>query len=169
MTVTSEPTSIDALTGQLGLVHYVLKTNVEGLTHEESLAQPTPGGNCLNWVVGHLMTGRNGALQLLGMAPLWDDATAETYKRGSPPLTDPAKALPFEKIMADFDASQTMLLDGLRRLPPERLGDKAPFSPTNNPDETVGSLLAGIVFHDAYHTGQTGLLRRLVGKQGAVA
>ena len=50
----------------------------------------------------------------------------------------------------------------------EALAAEAPFSPTDNPDETIGSLLAGLSFHEAYHAGQIGLLRRIVGKQGAL-
>ena len=33
----------------------ILNRQTEGLTHQESLLQPQPGGNCLNWVVGHLV------------------------------------------------------------------------------------------------------------------
>ena len=50
----------------------------------------------------------------------------------------------------------------------EQLAGEAPFSPTGNPNETVGSLLASIAFHEAYHLGQTGLSRRLLGKTGAL-
>jgi uncharacterized damage-inducible protein DinB len=34
--------------------------------------------------------------------------------------------------------------------------------------ETVRSLLGTILFHQAYHSGQTGLLRRIAGKPGAI-
>ena len=34
--------------------------------------------------------------------------------------------------------------------------------------EAVGSLLAGLLFHEAYHVGQTGVLRRLIGMDGAL-
>lgn len=170
MSVASQPNAetVAALTGQLASVYYVVKANIEGMTHEDSLVQPTPGGNCLNWVMGHLMTARNGVLPLLGREPLWDDRTVETYKRGSQPLTDPSTALSFDKIMADFDKSQEMITQGLREITSERMAEKAPYSPTNNPNETVGSLLAGLAFHDAYHAGQTGILRRIAGKDGAI-
>jgi hypothetical protein len=32
----------------------------------------------------------------------------------------------------------------------------------------VRSLLATVAFHQAYHAGQTGTLRRVVGKSGAI-
>jgi len=58
---------------------------------------------------------------------------------------------------------------GLANLTPERLDEKAPVSPTNNPNETVRSLLAIVGFHQAYHAGQLGVLRRIAGKPGAIA
>ncbi len=56
----------------------------------------------------------------------------------------------------------------LASLSDENLAAAAPFSPRNDPDETVGSLLTLIAFHQAYHTGQTGLLRRVAGHDGAI-
>jgi hypothetical protein len=57
---------------------------------------------------------------------------------------------------------------GLAGLPPESMDRPAPFSPTGNPKETVGSLLAAFAFHEAYHVGQTGILRRVIGREGVV-
>ncbi|MBU1676531.1 DinB family protein, partial [bacterium] len=50
----------------------------------------------------------------------------------------------------------------------DRLDEPAPFSPGNDETETVGSLLAGLAFHESYHCGQLGLLRRLLGKDGVI-
>jgi uncharacterized damage-inducible protein DinB len=58
---------------------------------------------------------------------------------------------------------------GLADLTSEALDAPAPASPNNDPDETVRSLLALVSFHQAYHAGQTGLLRRIAGKDGAIA
>jgi uncharacterized damage-inducible protein DinB len=57
---------------------------------------------------------------------------------------------------------------GLSTLTAEAMGQPAPFSPSGNPDETVGSLVATVIFHQAYHSGQTGVLRRVSGKKGAI-
>jgi hypothetical protein len=48
------------------------------------------------------------------------------------------------------------------------MSEPAPYSPGDNPDETLGSLLYLIAFHQAYHVGQLGLCRRLAGKSGGV-
>ncbi|HEX2621431.1 MAG TPA: hypothetical protein VHL11_14835, partial [Phototrophicaceae bacterium] len=62
----------------------VLKRQVDGLTHEDSLLQLPFRGNCLNWILGHLITSRNDILELLGEPRFWDEATSAFYDRGSP-------------------------------------------------------------------------------------
>lgn len=57
---------------------------------------------------------------------------------------------------------------GLASREPETLGNPAPFSPGDNRDETIGTLLMAIAWHQAYHVGHTGLLRRLAGSDGAI-
>lgn len=155
----------ETLAMQIALTHMVANANLGGVSQEESLAQPQPAGNCLNWIMGHIVSARSNALALVGKQPIWDEERAAPYQRHGPPLTDADKALPFETIMADFNSIQEPFLEGLSEISEEALAQKAPFSPTNNPDETIGSLLAGLVFHEAYHVGQTGLGRRLCGKE----
>jgi hypothetical protein len=70
--------------------------------------------------------------------------------------------------MADFSATRKILMTGLVALTAEKLEAPAPFSPSNDQEETIGSLLAGLLFHESYHIGQLGLLRRLVGKDGII-
>jgi uncharacterized damage-inducible protein DinB len=53
-------------------------------------------------------------------------------------------------------------------LPAQRLEERVAQSPTGNPNESLGSLLATVMFHQAYHAGQLGILRRIVGKPGAI-
>ncbi len=160
--------STSTLIIQTGYNHYVLKKNLEGLSHEDSLIQPAPGGNCLNWVLGHIVASRGRTLTAVGEEPIWGPREAASYERSSDPITNAGQALPLERILADLDASQEKILAGLQKLTDEDLAAKSSFSPSNNEKETIGSLLAGLLFHEAYHAGQTGLLRRLIGKDGAL-
>jgi uncharacterized damage-inducible protein DinB len=148
--------------------HYVIKKNVEGLTHEDSLKQPQPGGNCLNWVLGHIVATRRGVLELLGKENALPGEELDRYKRHSAPVVDPQDALPIEEILDALDRSQEAVLSGLEELEQETLNRPVPKSPFGRDDETVGSLLAGLAFHEAYHVGQTGILRRLAGYPGAI-
>ena len=35
--------------------HEIMRQQTADLDHTDSLLQPQPGGNCLNWVMGHLV------------------------------------------------------------------------------------------------------------------
>jgi uncharacterized damage-inducible protein DinB len=65
---------------------------------------------------------------------------------------------------AAWDADRALLLDGhtrlteaIRTVPPARLGER----PAGAKKWTYGELITGIAQHDAYHTGQIQLLKRL--------
>jgi uncharacterized damage-inducible protein DinB len=157
--------STDALNMLFGINYEVLKKNLDGVTHEESLIQPERGGNCLNWVLGHIVATRDYAIQLLNQAPIWDQEISSVYQRGSDPLRDGANAQLFAKIIADLDRSQERLVAGLSTVSEPELSAPAP---DKSAAETVGETLFVLQFHEAYHAGQTGLLRRLAGHEGAI-
>ena len=71
---TATPTSLlDAVTMQLGMLHWVVRKNVDGLTHEESLVRPPAGGNPANWILGHIIVTRDRILEHLGEQPVLGD------------------------------------------------------------------------------------------------
>jgi hypothetical protein len=145
-----------------GYNHYAIGVNARDLSHEESLLGPQPGGNCANWVLGHIVASRGGVLSLLGEQPVWNDAESERYKRGSAPIVGTEDGpRPFPEILEAFDRSQERVLAGLSRVSNEQLGSAAT-------EGSMASRLAGLQFHEAYHAGQLGLLRRIAGKEGAI-
>jgi hypothetical protein len=147
---------------QYRYTHFVLKKNLANTTHEESLSRPEPGGNCLNWVLGHILLNRNDAHRLLGLEPVWTEAEGSPYQRGASGL-DPAGpgVRELETMIADLDRSQEQIQAALVTATDERLLQQ-------EGDGTVGDLLYGLTFHEAYHAGQTGILRRLAGKEGTL-
>ena len=150
------------------LTDLTLHANLEGVTQAESLAHPGPAGNCLNWVVGHMTCIQNKVLPLVGQAPVVDAASLDRYDRGSAPMVDPAEARDVHELLGIWDQAAARWDAGLAALPVDALGQPAPFSPSGDPDETVGSLLATLLFHQGYHAGQTGVLRRVAGHEGAI-
>ncbi|MGH7682224.1 MAG: DinB family protein [Candidatus Eiseniibacteriota bacterium] len=153
--------SVDALKKLYGVNHRALGMNVNGLDHEDSLIQPTGGGNCLNWVAGHIVANRTFILQMLGEEPVWSEPQMEPYKRGSKAIQDGSRAVPFASILADFEKCQDRVQAGLGRLNDEDLARK-------QGEQTLGDALHFLQFHEAYHIGQIGLLRRMAGKEGAI-
>src|SRR6266511_5520838 len=97
------PSELQSLQHQARMEHQVVRRNVEGLTHEESLLQPQPGGNCLNWIVGHLVWVYAGMLPMLQQEPVLEQGRLSRYARGGPPLRNPAEARDFGELMAAWD------------------------------------------------------------------
>jgi len=155
----------DALKKLFGISHQVLKKNLNDVTHEESLLQPEADGNCLNWVVGHILSTRNSALQMLNQPPFWNQEEAALYKRGSEPIIDGSRALNFKKMTTDLDRSQELLMACLSEISETQLNRPCPDPSIG---ETIEEALFIMQFHETYHTGQTGLLRRLVGREGVI-
>ncbi len=153
---------------QARIAHSVVKTNLNGLTHEDSLIQPRANGNCLNWVLGHLVCIYDKLLPLLQQRPALGMEALKRYDRGTPPLRDSSEALELPELIAAWDLAAGRIDAGLTNLKPEVLDTPVPRSPTNNPNETLRSLLSTTFFHQAYHAGQTGILRRIAGKEGAI-
>jgi len=143
--------------------HQALHTNLKGLTDADALVQPKPDGNCLAWVVGHIVASRDGALTLVGADSFLDPETRKRYARGSAPVREAGDGKPLTALLADLDRSQERLTTWLT---------SAPDSVWTSPLEGWGTVAKGLLFlhfHEAYHVGQTGILRRLAGKKGAIA
>jgi len=146
----------------------VARANVEGFSHEDSLRQP-PAGNCLNWLLGHIVATRQHALALLGVPTVWSKEETARYARGGKPvLGEGPGVLPFERILADHERTQELLRAAWKDLDADRLS--APMPADRNPFhlDTVGDMMATFTFHESYHAGQCGVLRRVLGKDGAI-
>ena len=141
--------------------HGALHQNVEGLSHEDSLARPETG-NCLNWVMAHIVSSRNSIHKAMGIDPIWPEDVAKRYGRGSAPVMSASEARPFHEIVRDLDRSQERIL--------ARFGEmsEADLEQPGMMRMNVGETLSFLQFHEAYHIGQTGLLRRIAGKEGAI-
>jgi hypothetical protein len=138
--------------------HRVITRLTDGLTHADSLLVPPSGGNCLNWVLGHIAVSRDRMLALVGAAPLWDASTAAPYVTGSEPLTaESAGVLPLERLLADLAASSEALITALRGKSPDDMLAEVDGAP-------VGQVVLGLFWHETYHIGQLEQLRRLAGK-----
>lgn len=150
------------------IIHTVVRICAGDFTQDESLRQPEPQGNCLNWVLGHLLRVYDKVLPALGQAPVMGLERLKRYDRGSAPLCEPDEAVDLKALLTAWDEAVKRLDAGLAKLTAERLDEPAPFSPTNYSKETMRSLLTTIFFHQSYHAGQAGMLRRMAGKPGAI-
>lgn len=161
-------TLIQTMSIQYKYTGFVFAGNLEGLSEEDGLKQPPTGGNCLNWVAGHIVRSRGMTLQVLGQECPFSNDKYERYARGSEAVTGAEGTVPLSEMLADFVATAAGLKAGLAGLNSEILAQKAPFSPGNDENETIWSLIAVLVFHESYHCGQLGVLRRMSGAEGVI-
>jgi hypothetical protein len=142
----------------------VVKQQTDGLSHEDSLLQLPFRGNCLNWVLGHLIISRDSILKVLEETEVWSEEIAAPYLREADPITAENNNLaqPLENILTAFDLSHQRLMAAFERITPEDLA--APKSERSS----IGKWIAFLQFHESYHVGQTELLRQLAGKNDKV-
>jgi uncharacterized damage-inducible protein DinB len=161
------PTFTDTIAAQYRFCKLVVKTNLEGVADAESRVHPQPGGNPLNWILGHILVVRQALLvKAGGNAPLLSVESGKAYGRGSKPGDDLPESLP--NLLTLYDRSQEQMEAMLARLGEEQLAGPAPFHPVG-PEASLATLLQKSVCHEAYHAGQLGSGRRLIGKSGAIA
>ena len=157
-----------ALLTQLGYTYYATRENLQGLGHEECLITAEKGGNCINWVLGHMVNTRNVMLARIGAEPVMGEAGRELYGRGSKPLGPGSDCPTLETLLELLEASQKTLMEGLEALDEAALAKEVPELFDDTKTETCANQLATLIFHEAYHAGQIGSIRRVLGKEGVI-
>jgi len=143
---------------------YVIQRQTEGLSHEDSVVQLPFRGNCMNWVLGHIVSSRDDMLAILGGEPVLTAVEKNLYETGSQPITNAGDALPLEHLLADLAESgeQVQVL----------LADASPDSLLQIFNEERGSTrldaLLGLIWHETYHAGQFEYLRQAAGTDDKV-
>ncbi len=128
----------------------VFKINFEGITQEESLREIN-NCNSVNWILGHMVYIRNTILGILGLPPLAEEKMKGTYGRGviKPDMT---KAVMLDTLKKMYEDSQPYIMQALEKVK----------------DEAMLEQLTFMGFHEAYHLGQIGMWRKMLGKEGAI-
>ncbi len=150
----------DLLATHFGRSARLLLTNLDGIDDAQSLWQPTPDVNSINWLAGHLISTRCGIARQLGLTPVWDDATREVYKFGSDRLSgEGVGVLSVARLSTDFNAAHESIDAALRGLAAGFLSEVS-ISPRF---ATRAEHLLYLQFHEAHHAGQVMTLREQLG------
>jgi uncharacterized damage-inducible protein DinB len=155
---------VDTLKNNYG----VLMRQVNGLTHNESLLQFPFRGNCLNWVMGHIVHSRHQMLSLVDETPLWTPEQLARYKRDSEPVLGEAPdVIRFEKMLDDLKTTQEKLVARIKSYSAEEL--QAPGTEViKGLSGCLADQLSFFIWHETYHVGQTDSLRQLAGRNDKV-
>lgn len=142
--------------------HEIMCQQTADLSHADSLLQPQPGGNCLNWVMGHL------AVNLVEILGVLDEKLPENlpdlsrYRIGSEPIRgEEDGVLPLQELIDTYKQLNQAVLNRLENM------SEADFE--QEIDFWQGKKRRGYVaffyfFHHTYHLGQLEYLRNLAGK-----
>ena len=140
----------------------IIRMQTEGLTHEHSLIQLPFRSNCLNWVVGHVLTNRCNILNLLGAQDIRPNVNLDHYERDSQPVkADGDGVLKLEELLKHLEDTQERLEAVLEQETEESLQRTSPYR--DHPERSLAGWVFFLYFHDCYHVGQTELLRQAAG------
>lgn len=143
---------------------WVIKRQTEGLTHADSLLQPPFQGNCMNWVLGHILWERQAVQELLGVARNVSEEALQPYEYDSAPITaDSPEVIRLEDLLAYFEESDKRLAQGF-----EQIDEETWLGEIDEKGTQLWQRAEFLSWHEGYHVGQLELLRQLAGKDDKV-
>jgi len=145
----------------------LLKVATEGFGPEDWARPPAPsGGNCAHWILGHVTQSRRMALRRLGVE-LAREPWEELVGMHSKPVGT-AGFPPVAALQGEFSARGAELARLLAELGQGEAEAAWGGKPFPDGSRSVNDVLHFLYFHETYHLGQIGLLRRIAGKPGFV-
>jgi uncharacterized damage-inducible protein DinB len=142
----------------------LLRMITEALSDEDWARLPSEvGGNSAHWIVGHVATSRRFLMRKLGLDVAeqpWEEQFGMGAEHG-----DPAGYPRVDELLADVFEAGEPLANRLSEMSEDDAA--APFD-IKFPDgaDTLGGASSFLLFHEIYHLGQIGLLRRISGHAG---
>jgi uncharacterized damage-inducible protein DinB len=140
----------------------IVEKQLASVSHEQSLQ--IVGGYNINWLLGHIISGRQRVLERLDIPHIWTPEQRSFYINGSlPQEKDGPGVQRLDTLLETLQHSQTLVEDGLRRMTPEQFA-----APTEFPqDRNVAGRFAYLQFHEAFHVGQIVVIAQALGVPGA--
>ena len=126
----------------------------------------------MNWIAGHVLNSRSSLLEQLqsGEKSFLSDKEAELYRRGTKAAGAEGTFVPMERLLEGIRKTGTALIEKLQSLSEQDL--EAEIDPKKIPAQlekpNLGAFLTFRLFHEAYHSGQLGLARRMLGKPSGI-
>ncbi len=146
------------LTGE----YEILKQQTADITHQDSLLQPQPGGNSMNWVLGHLVDNLIQILKVLGGELPDGLPNLSHYGYGSEPVKgDEQGVLPLPELIDAYGSLTDQIISRLDQMTEEDFDKEMDFWQDKS---RRGYVAFFYFFHNTYHLGQLEQLRNLAGK-----
>lgn len=158
--------SLEQLGQEFGRNMRLVEMQTKGLSHADSLLQPEARGNCMNWVLGHMLDSRDRVLHMLSEERLLTLEQKQIYANGSEPIKEDGElVIRLEHLLEFFHMGQEMIEKALGYLDEAILDE---VGGKEGREVRFGDRLHFWYFHDTYHTGQLEYLRQLAGTDDQV-
>lgn len=156
--------SLSELAPRVRFNEQLLGAVTQGMPDAGWATRPPGGGNDAHWILGHLVASRRLMARLAGAA-VTEDPWEAAFGRGATPADDAGAYPPVGELSAAFVAAGEAISE---RFPALTAAEAAAPSPRPFPDgsDTIEGALHFLYFHETYHLGQLGLLRRMNGLEG---
>jgi len=148
----------------MSLNDQLYRSALDGLNREELNRRTGPESSPLIWLAGHLVSGRCGMAGLAGIKV--EFAWQEFFKRYSK-ILEPSAYPEIGEIESAWSDTSSRLETRLGQLTDQELNAPSPrkFPVT---DQTVRAGLAFLFWHESYHIGQIGFLKKWLGYDSLV-
>ncbi len=138
---------------------------IEGLSHAESLLQLPGESNCMNWVLGHIATFRDGMLADIRQPEYMTEVEVKMYDAGSNPITVESKSVDFDRLV-ELQVNTYEAIIGWLESNPEGLEKETRHDISIRKGyigywETVNEHFVQNIAHESIHVGELGALREL--------
>ncbi len=132
---------------------------MRGVSHEESVLQLPFKHNCMNWILGHIVTNRSHVLEVAGAEHEWQQAVRDLYHQDTQPVTQDTPSIEFETLVNYLDESLELLKTALENKNDAWMeenfenyrGEKSRYEHVTN-----------FHWHEAFHLGQLEILKSFI-------
>jgi hypothetical protein len=132
---------------------------VDGITHEESVHQLPFEHNCMNWILGHIVTNRSHVLETVGAMHAWQEEVRALYHQETQPITPESPSVRFEKLVSYLDESLELLKVALQEVSEEWLAENH----TNyRGEKSRYAHVTSFHWHESFHLGQLEILEAFI-------
>jgi hypothetical protein len=132
----------------------IFQNAFDNLTDEFALIRPSERSNHSNWLLGHIVHCRFMLAGMIGLEV--KNPHEEIYWQAIDNIAYPS----IERLNADFKNISSLLINEIGNLTDESLEDN---SVAHQPP--LAEWISFFAYHEAYHLGQIGYLRKLIGME----
>ena len=159
MSTGTTPAAVTAVSYIFDATDRLIRATLKDLPAEAFWKQPAEGSNSIGWVLGHITQSRAGLLSRIG-EPV-DTGWGDLFKRGAE-KRDPSGYPAADEIKrAGVDVTKR-LRGKLETLTEQDLENPFPGLERLNVTK-VAEALPFFAFHESYHVGQLGYIKKLLG------